>query len=125
MKKLFTAAVLAVSMISLGGCETLREADWPTNPNVAIGDATVVDEKAMIGLESTAILLNQAAQAAVRSGVLVPGSARAIQVADMLEEVRRGVLLARELYDAGNVRGATAQVFAMLTLIGRVQSLIG
>ena len=104
------------------GTTTLANA--VTTPVPAVAAQTILDEKALVGVEAAALLANNAASIAVDTGVLRPGSPQAIQVADLLVKVREAVLLARQAHTAGNSTLAAERMAAALGLIGQVQSLI-
>jgi len=104
------------------GTTTLANA--VTTPVPAVAAQTILDEKALVGVEAAALLANNAASIAVDTGVLRPGSPQAIQVADLLVKVREAVLLARQAHTAGNATLAAQRMAAALGLIGQAQALI-
>ena len=104
------------------GTTTLANA--VTTPVPAVAAQTILDEKALVGVEAAALLANNAASIAVDTGVLRPGSPQAIQVADLLVKVREAVLLARQAHTAGNSTLAAERMAAALGLIGQVQALL-
>ena len=120
MNKFLSAVCLGLAVM-VAGCGT---AGFPVGSVPAVV-ASTLDEKALVGLEASAIAANEFAQAAVRSGVLTPGSDNAVKVADYLVRVRQGVVLARQAYAAGNASDYQSQVLATLALIGQIKSITG
>lgn len=91
---------------------------------IPVAQNTLADEKALIGLEFSATAVNEVAIAAVNSGYLKAGSPEAIRVADLLNQLRQGVLLARRAHEAGNAVEASKQINAALSLAAEISRLV-
>jgi hypothetical protein len=108
MKPILIALALACSGCSL--------TDLPA-PN-SVADATVLDEKLGIAVETTYAAAARTAALAIRAGLVDAAGARRISLLN--EQARAAVLLTRQAYDAGNAVTYTAAASQALGLINSI-----
>lgn len=114
MKKILIA--LAIASTSLTSCATLG--------SPAPLAQTTVDEKALvIGLETFDTLLT-AIDRLRDAGVLKPGSARAVQIADAIEVAKRGYQAASAAQKVGNASSYLVALAQAQDAIVRINGLI-
>lgn len=119
MRRLLIAAVLGAAVLAgagCSGCALLRDE--------AVLGQTLADEKALLSLEAGFYGANAAAEAAVDSGLIVPGSPLAVQVADELARANSGLLLARSAYNAGDAVGYPARLAQAQAFVAQAWTLI-
>lgn len=96
IKTRFLAAFACLALVAapLAACSSIAPV-----PSL---EQTTLDEKAIYSAEATYRAAATAASAAVDSGLLVPGTPRAVQVADALQTAYDALRTARAAYAAGN-----------------------
>lgn len=122
MKRLIVGALACLAFVGVASCETFN----PTGSGpVVSGDATTLDERALLGIEYAAIAVNRVAENAVDTGAIQPGSPKAVAIADALLSLDHVVKTARQAYEAGNAKTFQDQVFSSLALIARIKAIVG
>lgn len=114
LRKIGLALALCGAVVMLGGagggCQSGGAIGKVTSNEQGLADATVIDERAMIVAESAVFGANAAASAAVDAGLLVPGSPKAVQIADYLSTAKSTLDVARAAYRAGDADRFSARI---------------
>ena len=120
MKKIF----IALAALSLTGCSFIDSVVSGAAPPPAPLASTAIDEKTLIVALQTFDTVLTAVDKLVAAGVIKPGSARAIQIADAIRSAR----LAFEAASAAQRAGSSSSYLAALgnaqTAIGKINLLI-
>jgi hypothetical protein len=93
--------ILVAAALSLAAC-TPAILDSGQSPS-SVADSTVIDEKAMLGLETLYLSANQLAQTALDLGIVKGDESRA-EVKEADRKAYNALLAARAAYRAGNSR---------------------
>lgn len=122
MKTFAMGALVALSLLAAGcsGCQpiTALTGDKP------LAGATVLDEKALYAAEAAMFGADAAAAQAVRSGLLVRGSPRAVQIADYLALAKTGLNAARAAYKVGDAASFGSRLASVQDLVSKAWALI-
>jgi len=111
--------ILIALSIALSGCSTLSTLASP-----APLAQTTIDEKTLIvGLETFDTVLT-AVDRLVAAKVIVPGSSRAIQIADAIQVAKRGYLAAAAAQKVGNASNYLAALVQAQDAIVKINALI-
>lgn len=116
-------AALAVMSLGAAGCSGCQAVSALTGDK-PVGAATVLDEKALLVAEAAQLTADRTAKQAVLSGLLKPGSPRALQIDDYLEVSHTGLKAARSAYNAGRATDLTSRLRAAQDALGTALSLI-
>lgn len=121
MKTKFLVAIAAAAL----ACGPIA-ACAPTLPGsiTAPLSVTSIDEKAIYGVEATYNAAARTAGAAVDAGLLVPGSDRAVAVADGLQAAYSAIQTARVAHGLGNGAGALLALERAKGAIAGVQGIL-
>lgn len=105
------ACFLMAGIVSLPGCTTV--------PNPL--QQTVNDERALYAAEAAYNGVLLTVNSLIDQGVIVPGSERALRLADDLDEAKQALNLARQAYAAGNASSGYSQALQALILAADIQ----
>lgn len=122
MRHLALAVVAALS-IGAAGCSGCQSIGALTGDKPLAGE-TVLDEKALYAAEAAMLGADTAAAVAVRQGLLQPGSATAVRIADYLSLAKTGLDAARAAYKVGDANSFTGRLASVQALVGRAWALI-
>ena len=111
-------AMMVASVGMLQGCSPAQIAEGPANT----ANATVLDEKAVLGAELAYKAMRTAGTLAVDHGLLV--GADAAKVAAIDSKAYAALKLARQAYEAGNAADYATATAQALQLIGEAQLVI-
>lgn len=114
MKNIFIALSIA-----LAGCQTVPS---PLSP--APLATTAIDEKTLVLALQTFDTLLTAVDRLVAAGVIVPGSARATQIADAIHTAKTAYQVASEAQKVGNSSSYLAAMARATTAIATINNLI-
>lgn len=116
-------AALAVLSLGAAGCSGCQPIGTLVGDKPVAG-STVLDEKALLVAEAAQLTADRAAKQAVLSGLLTPGSPRALQIDDYLKVSYTGLQAARSAYNAGRATDFTSRLRAAQDALGTALSLI-
>lgn len=122
-RNLLLAGAMLVAALSAAACSGCTTPAWFSNDRGAL-ESTVVDEKALYAAEAALFGANTAAEAAVDNGLLKPGSAEAVKVADYLDTAKKALNVARSAYRAGDAKTFAGKLAAVQATIGQAWALI-
>jgi hypothetical protein len=126
MRKLTFAALLGVALISAAACSGCQSGPFSNvvSDDKGVLTETLNDEKALYAVEAAFYGANSAAEAAVDTGLLKPGSPDAVKVADYLAQGHTALLAARAAYRAGDAKTYTQKLASVQAFVASAWALI-
>src|SRR5688572_7447905 len=116
--KTFTVGALAALSLLAAGCSGCQPIGTITGDKPLAGQ-TVIDEKALLVAEAAKLGADKAAAEAVRQGLLKPGSAQSVKIADYLQLAQNGLVAARQAKAVGDATSFGSRVASVQDLISK------
>lgn len=121
--KLITVGALAALSLLAAGCSGCQPIGTLTGDKPIAGQ-TVIDEKALYAAEAAMYGADAAAAQAVRQGLLKPGSAQSVKIADYLALAKTGLDAARAAYKVGDAASFSSRLASVQDLVSRAWAII-
>lgn len=120
LRSIAIAGALTLAALSGAACSGCTYLD----PNHSVTENTKLDEQALWSVQAGFFGAQTAAEASVDAGLLKTGSREAVQVADILAQLKDASVLAQAAYAAGDAKTYAAKISTAQGLIAAVWPLI-